>query len=66
MKLAYVMSLIFPPIVLAIIFFLVLTPAAWLSRLMRRHAPMRLKNNSQSLFIQRNHLFTKTDLERMG
>ncbi|GAB5538258.1 MAG: hypothetical protein Salg2KO_03610 [Salibacteraceae bacterium] len=66
MKLAYLMSLIFPPIVLTLIYFAVLTPIAWISRLLRRNGPMQLKNNKQSFFIERNHQFTKVDLERMG
>lgn len=66
MKLAYALSLIFPPIMLTLIFFLILTPIAVLSRLVRRNSPINLKKKQPSIFIERNHRFSKADLEQMG
>lgn len=60
MQLAHLLGYINSRIILTVLFFLVLTPVACLSRLFRR------KNHPQAAgtnFITRNHLFTKADLE---
>lgn len=49
-QLAYVLSLFMPKILLTLLFFLLLTPLALLSRLFRKEDPLSLKNNKESLF----------------
>jgi hypothetical protein len=46
-------------IILALVFFLVLTPIAWIYRLSRKTAPKR-----DSTFSERNHTFSAADFER--
>lgn len=51
-------------IILSLIFFIFLTPLALLSR-MRKSDSLRLKKADGSCFTERNHLYTKKDLEKM-
>lgn len=48
-------------LLLGIIFFLFLTPIAFIYRLFNKDA-FQLKNTKDSLFLDRNHLYTKQDL----
>lgn len=50
MKLTYVLSLIVPNILLSLVFYVILTPIALLSRLFGKSNPLDLKNTSASLF----------------
>ncbi len=50
MKLAWLLSLIVPNILLSIVFYLFLVPIAFLSRIFGKKDPMHLKNNSDSVF----------------
>jgi hypothetical protein len=49
-------------IILAILFFLILTPVALVQRIFKKDSLM-LKRGSSSLFFERNHQYTKKDLE---
>lgn len=64
MKLSWVLGLIIPNILLSVIFFLVLTPLALLSRIFGEKDPLSLKNTSQSLFKETNKKFEKPDFEK--
>ena len=64
MKLSWVLSLIFPPILLTIIFYLFLTPIAILSRIFGEKNPLNLKNTATSLFKNVNKTFSKTSFEK--
>jgi hypothetical protein len=57
MKLAWVLSLIIPNILLGIVFFLVLFPTAMMSKLFRTKSNFTLKNNRDSFFIDVNKDF---------
>jgi hypothetical protein len=50
MKLAYVLSLIIPNVLLTIVFYLFLFPIASLSKLLSKKDPLSLKNTKPSLF----------------
>ena len=63
-KLAWVLSLIMPNIILSIVFFLLLFPTALLSRLFRKGDLLQLKNTSPSTFIATNREFSKEYFEK--
>lgn len=65
MKLAYVLSLIVPNILLTIVFYLLLFPIALLSRMFGEKDPLQLKNNKKSLFKDRKTQFNKAYFEKM-
>lgn len=64
MKLAWVLSLIIPNILLSLIFFLFLTPIAWLSRIFGKQNQLSLKNTEPSLFKDCHKQFDKKSFER--
>lgn len=51
-------------ILLSIIFFILLTPIAWLYRMINKD-PLKKKKSEHSTFVNRNHQFTKADLENV-
>lgn len=59
MKLTWVLSLIVPNILLSIIFYVLLTPIALLSRIFSKNDQLFLKNTSQSTFKEYNKNFDK-------
>ena len=64
-KLGWVLSLIVPNIIMTIIFYLVLTPTAFLSRLFGKSDPMDLKNTEASLFKEKKETtFSKESFEK--
>lgn len=64
MKLAWILSLIVPNIILSIIFYFLLTPLAFLSRLFGEKNQLNLKNKSDSLFKDYNKDFDKPSFEK--
>ncbi len=64
MKLSLILSKIFPPILLIIIFFVFLTPIAILSRIFGEKNPLHLKNMDKSLFKTVNKTFEKNSFEK--
>lgn len=64
MKLAEVLGYINGRILLSVIFFIILTPVAFLFKLTGKDPMQRKrKNESESMYIDRNHTYTKEDLE---
>ncbi len=59
MKVAYLLSLVLPKVLLALIFYLVLLPVALLSRVFRKERPLRLENHPGSMFIEMKKVFKK-------
>ena len=59
MKLTWVLSLIVPNVLLSIVFYLMLTPIALLSRVFSKKDELFLKNTSPSLFKEYNKTFDK-------
>ena len=64
-KLALALGWVNSRILLSIIYFVFLLPIAWISRLFTKD-PLSLRNRkTSSLFVTRNHLYTKKDLENI-
>jgi len=64
MKLAWVLSFIVPNIILTLVFYLILFPVSLLSKLFQRNKnPLQLKNNCNSMFIERNKTFDAADFK---
>jgi hypothetical protein len=63
-KLGWILSKIVPNIILTIIFYLVLSPTAFLSRLLGKKDPMDLKNTATSLFKTKGTTFSKESFEK--
>lgn len=64
-KLAHLLNNITQPILLLLLFWLVLTPVAWLFRRFGKQSPLQLSNNTNSTFRQRNTPIDKASFERM-
>lgn len=65
MKLAYVLSLIVPNIVLGVVFFVFLLPLSLLSKVFKKEDSLRLKNNMDSVYKERNTEYDKAHFENM-
>ena len=63
-RLSYILSQIVPNILLSIIFFLILTPIALLSKLFNSYSNFNSKNNQKTTFITQNKSFDKNSFER--
>ncbi len=63
-KLGWLLSFIVPNIIMTIIFYLILTPTAFLSRLFGKSDPMDLKNTQASLFKEKESKFSKESFEK--
>ena len=63
MKLAWVMSLIVPNILLSIVFYLFLTPIALISRIFGEKDQLGLKNRQDSMFKNTNKKFDPSSFE---
>jgi hypothetical protein len=63
-KIGWVLSFIVPNILMTIIFFFVLTPTAFLSRIFGKKDPMDLKNSQPSLFKSKEAMFSKESFEK--
>lgn len=63
-KIALVLGWINTKIILSVVFFVLLTPFGILSRLFSK-SNLKLKNDSNTTFVERNHTYTKKDLENI-
>lgn len=63
-KLGWILSFIVPNIIMTIIFYVVLTPTAFLSRIFGKSDPMDLKNSQTSLFKDKEGSFSKESFEK--
>ena len=63
-KLAFALSQIIPNILLSLIFFLILTPIALLSKLFNVKSEFKSKNIDKSLFAETNRVYKKDSFER--
>lgn len=64
MKLAWLLGEIVPRILLSIIFYVVLTPIALLSRMFGQKDPLMLKNDHSSTFRDKSELIDKASFEK--
>lgn len=65
MHLAHVLGKINGFMLLSILFFVVLTPLAWVYRLFNKDQLKLKKGTTETYFTTRNHTFTGKDLEKM-
>ncbi len=63
LKLAYVLSLILPNILLSVVFFCVLTPVAIVSKIFGKKDPLKMLNTSSSVYRESNKVFDKQSFE---
>jgi hypothetical protein len=63
-KLAYLLSLVVPNILLSAVFYLFLFPIALLSRLFGKSDPLMLKNHKPTIFVDSNKTFGKANFEK--
>lgn len=63
MKLAWLLGLVVPKIVLTLVFFLVLCPLAFIARLFKKQDPLFLSRGSNSTFLKLSKTFGPADLE---
>ena len=63
MKLAYLLSLIVPNILLGAVFYLLLFPISILAKLFSKNDPLMLTNNMKSTYIETNKSFDKSSFE---
>jgi hypothetical protein len=63
-KLAWLLSLIVPNVLLSAIFYLFLFPIALLSKIFGKNDSFKLKNNADSVFISSNKEFNKNSFEK--
>jgi hypothetical protein len=63
-KLSFLLSQIIPNILLSVIFFIILTPLALLSRVFNAKSDFNTRNNQKSFFIHKNRTFDKESFEK--
>ncbi len=63
-KIGWVLSFIVPNVIMTIVFYLILTPIAFLSRVFGKSDPMDLKNLQSSLFKEKEATFSKESFEK--
>jgi hypothetical protein len=64
-KLATFLGWVNSRILLSVIYFVFLLPLAWISRLFTKDPLVLRRRNTSSLFVTRNHQYTKKDLENI-
>ena len=63
-KISYILGLIVPNILLGLIFYIILFPIAILSRIFGNKDALNLKNNTNTLFINKNSIFKSKSFEQ--
>lgn len=63
-KIAHVLGWINTKIILSVVFFIFLTPFGILSRIFSKNS-LKLKQDSNTTFVERNHTYSKKDLENI-
>lgn len=64
-KLAALLGYVNSRIILSVIYFVFLLPIAWMSRLFTKDPLLLRSRKKPTLFINRNHLYTRKDLENI-
>lgn len=65
LKLALTLGWINSRILLSVVYFVFLLPIAWMARLFTRDPLMLKSKTASSLYVNRNHQYTKKDLENI-
>lgn len=63
-KIGWVLSFIVPNIIMTIVFYIILTPTAFLSRIFGKKDAMDLRNTSETLWKQKGATYTKESFEK--
>lgn len=63
MKFAWILSFIIPNVLLTLIYYMILVPIAFLSKIFRKDQPVVLKNRQDSFFRDMNKTFGKEDFK---
>ena len=63
--LAKLLSYIIPNILLSLVFYLFLTPMAYLAKLFGKKDPLKLKNKENSIYVIEEKQFDKSSFEKM-
>lgn len=64
-RLAMVLGYVNSRIILSVIYFVFLLPIAWMSRLFTKDPLLLRSRKTPTLFTNRNHLYTRKDLENI-
>ena len=64
-KITEILGLIMPNVLLTLVFYLFLTPLAWINKINRKKNPLQLKNNTVSIFVNEKKEFSKESLEKI-
>ena len=64
-KLAEVLGVIMPNVLLTLVFYFFLTPLAFLNKINRKKNPLQLKNITNSTFISQRKQFSPESLEKI-
>ena len=64
-KLSEIMGLIMPNVLLTIVFYLFLTPLAFINRINRKKNPLQLKNTTTSVYTSKRKEFSPESLEKI-
>lgn len=65
LKIAMALGWVNSRILLSILYFVFLMPIAWVSRLFTKDPLVLRKNKRQTLFVTRDHVYTRKDLENI-
>lgn len=64
-KLSEILGLIMPNVLLSIVFYLFLTPLAFINRINRKKNPLQLKNTTTSVYTSKRKEFSPESLEKI-
>ena len=64
-KLSEILGLIMPNVLLTIVFYLFLTPLAFINRINRKKNPLQLKNTTTSVYTTKRKEFSPESLEKI-
>ena len=64
-KLSEILGLIMPNVLLTIVFYLFLTPLAFINRINRKKNPLQLKNTTTSVYTSKRKEFSPESLEKI-
>ena len=64
-KITELLGLIMPNVLLTLVFYLFLTPLAWINRINKNKNPLQLNNNTKSVYKNERKEFSKASLEKI-
>ena len=64
-KISEILGLIMPNVLLSIVFYVFLTPLAFINRINRKKNPLQLKNTTTSVYTSKRKEFSQESLEKI-